>query len=124
MRGHENIIAMRRAGKSPGWVFLNDYPCKTDWAENGDFAVVCTDGDAPQLLDLRFLVGQKVGIGAQSEARARALAGAAKSAGAILVASCHIQTGLPPHRQDGWAEVWEKPAPEQGQPEEMGAAHG
>ena len=61
MNGHEKIIAMRQAGKAPKIVFLNDYPCNTDWFENGDHATVfISQLDDPKTLDLRFLVGLTV----------------------------------------------------------------
>ena len=38
MSGHEPIVQMRRAGKRPGVVFINDWPCRTDWAKQGVLA--------------------------------------------------------------------------------------
>lgn len=57
MNGHRELIAMRRAGYKPAFVFVNDFPCQTDWAKWGDHPTVCTDGDTPELEDFRFLVG-------------------------------------------------------------------
>lgn len=109
MRGHEHIIALRKSGRKPEWVFINDWPCSTDWAEFGDFATVCTHRDAIARLDLRFVVGLKVNISADTEQRAKELFEAAKSFGAHLVAACHVQPGVHPHLQQGWVSVWEKP---------------
>lgn len=109
MRGHERIIALRKSGRKPEWVFINDWPCATDWADFGDFATVCTDGDVIARLDLRFVVGLKVNISADTEERAKALFDAAKSFGAHLVAACHVQLGVHPHLQQGWTSVWKKP---------------
>ena len=42
MRGHHELIEMRRNRKAPRMVFLNDYPCETDWFENpGDAVTIC-----------------------------------------------------------------------------------
>lgn len=57
MNGHRELIAMRRAGFKPSFVFVNDFPCKTDWAKFGDYPTVSVDGDTPEIEDFRFLVG-------------------------------------------------------------------
>lgn len=108
MKGHTKIIEARIAGKKPPFVFINDYPCKTDWFEHGDHSTVCTDGDSTSSIDLRFLVGLRVSIGATTEQRATALFEKAKAAGALTVAACHIQKDKYPQHQSGWAEVWHK----------------
>lgn len=100
MRGHERIIDMRRAGMRPAIVFLNDYPCKTDWPEHGDHATVCVAGDQPEWLDLRFLVGMRVSVSASTEARGRRFMAACQKAGAATV-------GV---GSDSWSEVWHKEA--------------
>ena len=105
MRGHENIIALRAHRQVPEFVFLNDYPCKTDWLEHDDYATVCAFGDSLISLDLRFLVGLRVSISATSEDRAKALYAKAKAAGAATVAACHVQAGKQPWAQTGWCEV-------------------
>jgi len=106
MRGHERIIALRKSGIKPALVFINDYPCRTDWFEHHDHATVCTHGDVIQLLDLRYLVGLRVSISASSEIRAKALFDQVRLAGAQTVAAAHIRDELPPHRQTGWCEIW------------------
>ena len=108
MRGHGKIIEARMAGKKPPFVFLNDYPCKTDWFEFGEHATVSTDGDPLANLDLRFLVGLAVSISATSEHRAKALYERAKAAGAATIAACHINTHEPPWNQTGWFEIYRK----------------
>lgn len=106
MRGHENVIQMRLRRKAPSIVFVNDYPCKTDWFETGDHATVCTAGDAIQLLDLRFLKGLKVSISSESESRAKALFDASKRFGASTVGVAHIKPEKRIWEQDGYTEVW------------------
>jgi hypothetical protein len=119
MRGHEPIIAMRKAGKTPKTVFINDFPCPTshDWHNPGDkysevwpadHATVSTAGDALSGLDFRFLVGLTVIISAETESRAKALFLKAKRFGAKTVAACHAQPNHP-HLHAGWFEIFHKP---------------
>lgn len=105
MKGHAKIIEARLAGKVPPFVFINDYPCETDWFEFGDHATVCTHGDSIASLDFRFLVGTKVSITADSEARAKALFERAKAAGAVIVGAGHCTP-----TRNGWCEIWHKDA--------------
>ena len=105
MKGHDHLIQLRKAGRAPKIVFLNDYPCKTDWHTYGDHATVCTHGDLMSSLDLRFLVGLTVSISASTESRAKALFAKAKWFGAKTVAACHVQQGVKPWEQSGWVEV-------------------
>lgn len=106
MRGHEAIIRMRLRRQVPAIVFINDYPCLTDWERHGDHATVCVDGDVLQALDLRFLVGLRVSISSGNEDRARRLFEMAKSAGAAFVAAGHTKPDIQPWEQDGWTEIW------------------
>lgn len=107
MRGHDKIIEARIAGSTPSIVFLNDYPCKTDWFDFSDYSTICTAGDPVTSLDLRFLIGLTVSISATSEQRAKALFDRVKQAGAKVVAACHIQNT---HHtaQTGWFEIYRK----------------
>lgn len=109
MRGHEYIIALRKSGKSPEWVYVNDYPSHTDWHIFGDRPTVCTHGDVISRLDLRCIVGLKVSISSTDETRAKALFDAVQQAGAQLIGAAHVQPDKSPHAQDGWACIWEKP---------------
>lgn len=109
MRGHERLIEYRLKGKAPRLVFVNDYPCKTDWHENpGDAVTICTHGDPIETLDLRFLVGLRVSISTPSEKRAKTLFERVKKAGASAVAVCHVQTDRKPWEQNGYAETWSR----------------
>lgn len=109
MRGHERLIEARINRKSvDGVVFINDYPCKTDWVNWGDSVTVCTVGDIVQTLDLRFLIGLKVSISSQSEIRAKALFEKCKASGAEVVAACHVQPDKRVFEQSGWCEMWRK----------------
>lgn len=109
MRGHEHIITVRKAGRTPEWVFLNDWPCETNWAEFGEHATVCTHNDVVARLDLRFLVGLNVSISATSEDRAKALYECAKTFGARLIGACCLQPERAPREQSGWCAIWENP---------------
>lgn len=109
MKGHDNIIAMRRAGQRPALVFINDYPCAVDWLDRMDHATVDVSGDQPEWLDLRFLVGLRVSITGSTEKRAKRLMEACKRAGCVTVAA-----GAPEFRNgrwwESWGEVWHKPS--------------
>lgn len=108
MRGHEAIIRQRMSGTKPPFIFINDYPCQTDWFEHGDHATVCTAGDTLSSMDFRFLVGTKVSISAASEARAKAIFNKAKTAGAVTVAACHVHTDERGRSHAGWTEIYHK----------------
>ena len=108
MHGHTDIIANRMQGRAPRFVFVNDYPCKTDWFEQSEQATVCTHGDHIGMLDLRFLVGLRVSISATTEARAVALFEHVKAAGAVAVAVVHVLPDCAPSNQRGWCQVFNK----------------
>lgn len=114
MRGHESIINMRLCGKKPRIVFLNDYPCKTDWFEHGDHATVeISHTDRPEWLDLRFLIGLRVGVAGSDEKRLKQLFDACKKAGAESVAACVVHKSVDnfykvPVYSAGWAEIWHR----------------
>jgi hypothetical protein len=116
MRGHEAIIVMRKSGRAPKVVFINDYPCQTalDWQNPGDpygeewpvdHATVSTAGDPLSSLDLRFLVGLMVIISSESEARAKALFAKAIAVGARTVSAHHTQSQNHPLSQTGWHAI-------------------
>lgn len=108
MKGHGKIIEARLAGKKPPFVFLNDYPCKTDWFEFAEHATVCTHGDSINSLDMRFLAGLAVSVSATEENRAKALSDACKAHGARVVAACHVLSSAHSQKQTGWTDVWHK----------------
>lgn len=110
MRGHQTIISARMARMAPSFVFVNDYPCKTDWFDTREHATVCTHGDALSSMDFRFLVGLRVSVSATEEARAKAIFERIKAAGAAAVAAVHVQIDRATFAQSGWCEVFEKQA--------------
>jgi hypothetical protein len=91
MRGHENIISLRKKGMKPsGQVSLNDFPMtqkyiQWEFAQDGLSPSVCVDGDSIHTLDLRFLVELQVHIASNDPDRGRLLAQKARKAGADLV---------------------------------------
>jgi hypothetical protein len=112
MKGHEEILNMRRSGKRPNIVFLNDHPCmrgELDWARYGENAVVEVHGDQPEWLDLRYLVGLTVSITAANEKRGRRLMQACIKAGAAVVGAgvADIVNG---RHESVWFEIWRKEA--------------
>lgn len=108
MRGHTEVERIRLQGRLPKVVFVNDYPCKTDWFETGEHATVCVHNDAIASLDFRFLTGLTVSIGSESQARAQRLFERAKEFGAAVVAACHVQRGNGLLYQAGWTEIYRK----------------
>ncbi len=111
MRGHLKLIEMRKQRMKPGIVFVNDWPCQTNWHEYPEDAVtISTAGDAIQTLDLRFVVGLTVTISSGNEVRAKALFEKCKAAGAEVVAGCHVLDGVPPEKRTGWFQVYRKNA--------------
>ncbi|MDE3021952.1 MAG: hypothetical protein KGI54_08840 [Pseudomonadota bacterium] len=109
MKGHEHLIALRHAGKVPKIVFINDFPCQTDWFEHDDHVTICTAGNAISGLDMRFLLDLRVSIMSESESRAKSLFAKAKWFGAKTVAACHVQNTYP-HLQTGWTEIYQEGA--------------
>lgn len=108
MRGHEPIIAMRKAGRKPAIVFINDFDCPADWPEwEGDHATVCVAGDTPEALDLRFVLGLSVSITGATENRAKRLMQACKDAGATTVAAGAPSSGNG-YYVPGWSDIWRK----------------
>lgn len=106
MHGQHAILAMRTRGRKPAIVFVNDYPCETDWFETGDHATICVHDDQPELLDLRFLKGLTVSISASTKDRAERLMTACKDAGCTTVAGCvnrHVGSG---RFDSAWSAVW------------------
>jgi len=108
MKGHHALVAMRQSGRHPKWVFINDYPCKTDWHEWGEHATLCVHGDSLAGLDLRFLVGLHVSVSSPVLERAKAIFEMVKSSGAQAVAAGYSQPGINYRDQSGWSEVWKK----------------
>lgn len=98
MRGHETIIQMRKAGRRPGIIFINDFPSSTRWGEWSEYAQVCTAGDSLADIDLRFVIGLKVSITSESQQRAKSIMQIAINCGATDVGACCM----------GWAEIWNK----------------
>ena len=91
MKGHENIIKVRMAGKRPtGSVFVLDFPVErrlTEWshAEDPQRPMVSTDGDTVGSLDLRFLVGLGVILVGEDTGRIKSLCAALVKAGAASI---------------------------------------
>lgn len=107
MIGHEPLIRMRMAGRKPGVVFINDFPCKTDWAEYGDHVTISVARDVIQTLDMRFLVGLRVSISGCTEERAKALLEKAKESGAVEIGACHSWIDGQKARS-GWCEIYKR----------------
>ena len=108
MRGHGPLLAERMQGRAPNYVFVNDYPCKTDWCDFSEQVTLCTHGDPLSSLDLRCLVGLSVSISSPDLARAQALFAMAVEAGAKSVAAAHVQADQATFNQSGWSRIHTK----------------
>lgn len=108
MKGHEGLIRMRMNGEAPRVVFINDYPCITDWEKYAEHVTICTADDAIKTLDMRFLVDMTVLVSSTSEKRAKELLEACKQYGAKKVVSAHLLETKNDWEQDGWMEIWQK----------------
>ena len=101
MRGHDKLIAMRMAGKTPDCVSLWDFDMDTDWARWGDLPRVCVKGTPTIDMDLRFVIGLTVHIEAHSEDRAEEMLAKCVEAGAVIVAA----SSYPPTSVDPWGRA-------------------
>tara|TARA_R110000772_G_scaffold7311_1_gene25022 strand:+ start:1659 stop:1970 length:312 start_codon:yes stop_codon:yes gene_type:complete len=89
MKGHENLIQMRTDGYAPDYVFINDFPCETNWNDFNEAVTISTADDNIKLLDLRFIVGMNVLVLATDKLRANDLYKACKQHKAkMVVVSC------------------------------------
>lgn len=101
MTGDKHIINLRLSGKTPEWVFINDYPCQ---APSDDFHLnLCVFGDHIESLDLRFLVNLKVSVSTTDESRCKALQNACKRHSVALVAAA-VTDGT--FNSNGFTEIW------------------
>ena len=93
MRGHTQVIAMRRKGYAPSAVWLYDTPPDAPresqrfaWPAFGQSADVSIEADEnPGRLDLRFVVGLRVHVMAADEQRLQAITEQAMECGAKRV---------------------------------------
>ena len=84
MTGHEQILAMRRAGQSPRTVWVDDFASTPD-----GLTVSLAPRDVPEQQDWRFLVGLTVLVTAHDEARMARIATACKTFARRVIANLH-----------------------------------
>ncbi len=109
MKGHEDLIQMRIQGMKPQVVFINDYPCHTDWYKNREHCTIQVDQtDAPETLDLRFLVGMVVSVSADDKSRAQRLFEACKKAHAKQIIACQAIRVTTNRWEPGYVAHWIK----------------
>jgi len=106
MTGHESIISLRKQGKAPSYIFINDFPCKTDWEEYQDHATVCVYEESIKTLDLRFLVDMAVLVCSEDLDRAKALFTACKRHSPSTLICTHIKPNTHPLDQDGLGKFY------------------
>lgn len=110
MRGHEHIIAMRKARTKPRIVFINDGwsdGMAKHWHESNDHATVeLQPGENIENLDLRFLVGVTVSISSCDMNRAKRLFQSCIDAGASTVGACAFRRINEYRVEDTWSEVF------------------
>lgn len=87
MKGHHELIEMRKAGMHPKWVFVNDFICKTDWHEWGEHATISTIGDSIAELDFRGVMGLHVSVSGYDLRRVQGIAAQCLRDGAAVVAA-------------------------------------
>lgn len=86
MTGQDAILAMRRQGVSPGFVWVDDAP-KTVM---DDAAHVCLDAhDVPEKQDWRFLVGLQVMVSGEDPTRVKRITDACAEYAKRVIASTH-----------------------------------
>lgn len=82
MTGQQNILALRRAGRKPSYIWVTDF-VKTD----PDRLTVQVNGDTPELEDFRFLVGVTAIVEGQDPGRVERIAKACAKFAARVIAS-------------------------------------
>lgn len=84
MTGHERILALRRSGQKPAYVWVSDFADATL-----DGVTVRVHGDMPEMLDLRFLVGVTAIVQGDTAKRVERIAKACQKHAARVIASVH-----------------------------------
>lgn len=84
MTGHERILALRRAGQKPAYVWVSDF---SDAMLDG--LTVRVHGDMPEMLDLRFLVGVTAIVQGDAPKRVERIAKACQKHASRVIASVH-----------------------------------
>jgi hypothetical protein len=94
MRGHDQLLSLRRRGLKPGLVMIDMEPDPwRDWADWHEWTVIpqieVSPSDSIRLLDLRCLVGLRVMLSGFDGGRVWAMFDACKAAGASRVLGFH-----------------------------------
>lgn len=84
MTGHEAILKLRRSGKAPIGVWVDDFPAKH--VSDGR-SVSLAPGDVPELLDWRFVARLTVHVSGDDLERVRRIAAACGQYARRVVAS-------------------------------------
>lgn len=109
MIGHEKIIQLRKVGKVPIIVFVDEYKVCLNWEEFNDHVSVYIGPEEPlELLDLRWSVGLVVSTGSTSEKRAKELLEAFKPYCNTVASSHSFQPEGKSYFLTEWSEVWHR----------------
>ena len=107
MIGQDAIKALRRSGRRPEWVYINDFACQVGRQDASDTYTVSINPREPiETLDLRFVVGLQVNIAGSTVERTKALIDACRNAGAVHIAACAAPGPDDPWGKRSFAEIW------------------
>lgn len=85
MTGQETILSLRRSGRSPRTVWVNDFLC----AAVDGVTVSLSPADVPEQQDWRFVFGLTVVVSAYSDERAVRIAAACGQFAKRVIANLH-----------------------------------
>lgn len=85
MKGQDEILKMRRAGKSPKWVWIEDR--EIDALSNDTVSLAPVD--VPEMQDWRFLVGLVVTVSTVDKARADRITSCCKEYAKRVITNIH-----------------------------------
>jgi hypothetical protein len=89
MTGHHDILAMRRSGRKPTFVWVSDHEKQTL-----DGVTVRVTGDTPEALDLRFLVGVTALVEGPDQARVERIAECCAAVAKRVIATTFASPGI------------------------------
>lgn len=89
MTGHEPILALRRSGRRPTFVWISDHQHQTL-----DGLTVRVTDDTPETLDLRFLLGVTALVEGPDADRVKRIAECCKTVAKRVIATTSTSLGI------------------------------